>query len=64
MRQAQVRQHQLENQVRIEVRNAQFDVRQNRASFFDVQSKGYYTEYSNGLPDSTYTTANQIAIGK
>ncbi len=31
-RQAQVRLHQLENQVRIEVRNAQFDVRQNRAS--------------------------------
>jgi outer membrane protein len=31
-RQAQVRLHQLENQVRIEVRNAQFDVRQNRVS--------------------------------
>ena len=31
-RQAQVRQHQLENQVRIEVRNAQFDVKQNRAA--------------------------------
>jgi outer membrane protein len=31
-RQAQVRLHQLENQVRIEVRNAQFDVGQNRAS--------------------------------
>src|SRR5271165_4773332 len=31
-RQAQVRLHQLENQVRIEVRNAQFDVKQNRAS--------------------------------
>jgi outer membrane protein TolC len=31
-RQAQVRLHQLENQVRIEVRNAQFDVKQNRVS--------------------------------
>jgi len=40
------------------------DVRQNRASFFDVQSKGYYTEYSNGFPDSTYTTGNQMALGK
>src|SRR5205807_402714 len=30
--QAQVRLHQLENQVRIEVRNAQFDVKQNRAA--------------------------------
>lgn len=40
------------------------DVRQNRASFFDAQSKGYYTEYSNGLPDSTYTTTNLSAMGK
>jgi outer membrane protein TolC len=38
MRQAQVRQHQLENQVRIEVRNAQFDVRQNRAAVQAAQS--------------------------
>jgi len=37
-RQAQVRQHQLENQVRIEVRNAQFDVRQNRAAVAAAQS--------------------------
>ena len=37
-RQAQVRQHQLENQVRIEVRNAQFDVKQNRASVQAAQS--------------------------
>jgi outer membrane protein len=36
--QAQVRQHQLENQVRIEVRNAQFDVRQNRAAVQAAQS--------------------------
>src|SRR5437763_3305199 len=37
-RQAQVRQHQLENQVRIEVRNAQFDVKQNRAAVRASQS--------------------------
>jgi hypothetical protein len=40
------------------------DVRQNRASFFDVQSKGYFTEYSLGFPDSTYTTSNLSAMGK
>ena len=37
-RQAQVRQHQLENQVRVEVRNAQFDVRQNRVAVQAAQS--------------------------
>ncbi|HVI10551.1 MAG TPA: TolC family protein [Candidatus Binatia bacterium] len=37
-RQAQVRLHQLENQVRIEVRNAQFDVRQNRAAVQAAQA--------------------------
>jgi outer membrane protein TolC len=37
-RQAQVRQIQLENQVRIEVRNAQFDVKQNRAAVEAAQS--------------------------
>ena len=37
-RQAQVRELQLENQVRIEVRNAQFDVRQNRVSVGAAQS--------------------------
>jgi len=40
------------------------DVRQNRASFFDVQSKGYYTEYELGFPDSTYVTTNLSAMGK
>jgi len=40
------------------------DVRQNRASFFDVQSKGYYSEYELGFPDSTYSTGNMMAIGK
>jgi outer membrane protein TolC len=37
-RQAQVRLQQLENQVRIEVRNAQFDVEQNRASVESAQA--------------------------
>jgi outer membrane protein len=37
-RQAQVRELQLENQVRIEVRNAQFDVKQNRVSVQAAQS--------------------------
>ncbi len=37
-RQALTRQHQLENQVRIEVRNAQFDVRQNRVAVQAAQS--------------------------
>ena len=37
-RQAEVRLHQLENQIRVEVRNAQFDVRQNRAAVAAAQS--------------------------
>ncbi len=37
-RQAQVRLHQLENQIRVEVRNAQFDVKQNRAAVQAAQS--------------------------
>ena len=37
-RQAEVREKQLENQVRIEVRNAQFDVRQNRVAVQAAQS--------------------------
>lgn len=37
-RQAMVREHQLENQVRIEVRNAEFDVRQNRVAVQAAQS--------------------------
>jgi outer membrane protein TolC len=37
-RQAQVREHQLENQVRIEVRNAEFDVRQNLVAVQAAQS--------------------------
>src|SRR5215469_3809490 len=37
-RQAQVRLQQLDNQIRIEVRNAQFDVQQNRASVDAAQA--------------------------
>jgi outer membrane protein len=37
-RQAEVREKQLENQVRIEVRNAEFDVRQNRVAVQAAQS--------------------------
>jgi len=37
-RQAMVREHQLENQVRVEVRNAQFDVKQNRVAVQAAQS--------------------------
>jgi hypothetical protein len=40
------------------------DARQSRATFFDVQSKGYFTEYSLGFPDSTFTTTNLSAMGK
>ena len=40
------------------------DVRQHRASFFDAESKGYYTEYELGFPDSTYSTSNLSALGK
>jgi outer membrane protein len=42
-RQAQVRLHQLENQVRVEVRNAQFDVKQNRAA---VQAAQYAVNFA------------------
>jgi hypothetical protein len=28
------------------------------------RAEGYYAEYSNGFPDSTYITANQMVIGK
>ena len=48
-RQAQVRLHQLENQVRIEVRNAQFDVKQNRAA---VQAAQYAVDFSRQTLDA------------
>jgi hypothetical protein len=41
-----------------------WDTRQSRATFFDVQSKGYFTEYSLGFGDSTYTSGNLSAMGK
>ena len=40
------------------------DMRQHRASFFDAESKGYFTEYELGFPDSTYSTSNLSALGK
>jgi outer membrane protein TolC len=48
-RQAQVRLHQLENQVRIEVRNAQFDVKQNRAA---VQAAQYAFNFARQTLDA------------
>ncbi|MGA9979572.1 MAG: TolC family protein [Candidatus Sulfotelmatobacter sp.] len=48
-RQAEVRLHQLENQVRIEVRNAQFDVKQNRAS---VQAAQYAVDFARQTLDA------------
>jgi len=48
-RQAQVRLHQLENQIRIEVRNAQFDVKQNRAS---VQAAQYAVDFARQTLDA------------
>ncbi len=48
-RQAQVRLHQLENQVRIEVRNAQFDVKQNRAS---VEAAQYAVDFARQTLDA------------
>jgi outer membrane protein len=48
-RQAQVRLHQLENQVRIEVRNAQFDVRQNRAS---VEAAQFAVDFAHQTLDA------------
>jgi hypothetical protein len=44
--------------------NMGMDHRQNRAGFLDIQSKGYYSEYENGFPDSTYTTTNLSSMGK
>ena len=48
-RQAQVRLHQLENQIRIEVRNAQFDVKQNRAAVLAAQ---YAVDFSRQTLDA------------
>ncbi len=45
-RQAQLRMHQLENQIRIEVRNAQFGVEQNRASVDAAQAAVDFAQQS------------------
>jgi outer membrane protein len=56
-RQAQVRLHQLENQIRIEVRNAQFDVKQNRAS---VQAAQYAVDFARQTLD---TDQQKLKVG-
>jgi outer membrane protein len=48
-RQAQVRLHQLENQIRIEVRNAQFDVKQNLVA---VQAAQYAVDFARQTLDA------------
>lgn len=70
-RQAQVRLQQLENQVRIEVRNAQFDVQQSRASVdaaqaaVDFQRQTLESErqkLSAGVSTSTTVLSDQSAL--
>jgi len=40
------------------------DVRQNRATYLDLHSRGTFTEYESGFPDATYTTTNLASMGK
>ncbi|MGA9041873.1 MAG: TolC family protein [Terriglobales bacterium] len=70
-RQAQMRFQQLENQVRIEVRNAEFDVQQNRASVeaaqnaVDLASKSLYAEQRKldvGVSDPDNVMQQQSAL--
>jgi hypothetical protein len=70
-RQAQVRLQQLENQVRIEVRNAQFDVEQNRAAVDSAQAAvdlarqtldAEQKKLSAGVSTSTLVLQNQSAL--
>ncbi|MGZ4835616.1 MAG: TolC family protein [Terriglobales bacterium] len=70
-RQAQLRLQQLENQVRIEVRNAQFGVQQNRASVASAQAAGDLArqsldaeqkKYALGASTSTLVLQNQAAL--
>ena len=70
-RQAQMRFQQLENQVRIEVRNAQFDVQQNRASVEAAQNavqlarQSLYAEQRKldvGVSDSDNVMQQQSAL--
>jgi outer membrane protein len=70
-RQSQLRLQQLENQVRIEVRNAQFGVQQNRASVASTQAAvdlarqsldAEQKKYSLGASTSTLVLQNQAAM--
>jgi outer membrane protein len=70
-RQAQLRIQQIENQVRIEVRNAQFGVQQNRASVASAQAAldlGHQSldaeqkKYALGASTSTLVLQNQAAM--
>ncbi len=70
-RQAQLRLQQIENQVRIEVRNAQFGVQQNRASVASAQAAVDFArqsldaeqkKYALGASTSTLVLQNQTAL--
>jgi len=70
-RQAQLRLQQLENQVRIEVRNAQFGVQQNRASVTSAQAAvelarqsldAEQKKYALGASTATLVLQNQTAL--
>jgi len=70
-RQSQLRIQQIENQVRIEVRNAQFGVQQNRASVDSAQAAVAYArqsldaeqkKYALGASTSTLVLQNQAAL--
>jgi len=70
-RQAQLRLQQIENQVRIEVRNAQFGVRQNRASVDSAQAAvdlarqsldAEQKKYALGASTSTLVLQNEAAM--
>jgi outer membrane protein TolC len=71
LRQAQLRLQQIENQVRIEVRNAQFGVQQNRASVDSAQAAvdlahqsldAEQKKYALGASTSTLVLQNQAAM--
>src|SRR6202795_1054506 len=72
-RQAQLRIQQIENQIRIEVRNAQFGVRQNRASVASAQAAldlgrqsldAEQKKYALGASTSTLVLQNQALMTK
>jgi outer membrane protein TolC len=73
LRQAEMRLQQLENQVRIEVRNAQFSVQQNRASVASAQAAvdlgrqsldAEQKKYALGASTTTLVLQNQSALAQ